>query len=476
LERHQTLRHAVAWSYDLLDDAEKTVLERCSVFAGGFDLKSACAIAGSDDIDEYAILDRLDALVRKSLLVADRSTGRTRFSTLETIRQFAEEQLVASGEATEVRTAHARYFAERETDILALWDSPRQREAYDWFTAELANLRTAFRWAAGHGDLDVAAPIVTYAAFLGFWVENYEPITWAEELTGLGGAADHPLLGSLYVMASLCWMAGRIDDGVRYSDAAQTIVGSSRHAPPHGVAGWLGAAYLAIGQPERWAEWCRAELGRRHDSHIHVRACLVYALTFAGSHAEAMGAADGLIEAAETSRNPCMLSFALCAFSFALRKADPVRALDASRRGLVIAQDSGNQFTESSLAVSLASLETEHGDAACALDHVTLSIRNYYDSGNTTSMRSSLAILAALFDRLGRCEPAAAIAGSALSPLSAAAAPAITSAVAHLRDVLGDQTYESLARRGELMTTAEMATYAYDQIDQARAGLNAVSK
>ena len=65
--------------------------------------------------------------------------------------------------AEQVRTAHARYFAEREADILALWDSPRQREAYTWFTAELANLRTAFRWAADHGDLDVAATIATYA-------------------------------------------------------------------------------------------------------------------------------------------------------------------------------------------------------------------------------------------------------------------------------------------------------------------------
>ena len=120
-------------------------------------------------LDDYAVLDLLDALVRKSLLVADRSSGRTRFSMLETIRQFAEEQLVARGEATEVRTAHARYFAGREADILALWDSPRQREAYDWFTVELANLRTAFRWAADHGDLDVAATIATYAALLGFW-------------------------------------------------------------------------------------------------------------------------------------------------------------------------------------------------------------------------------------------------------------------------------------------------------------------
>ena len=56
---------------------------------------------------------------------------------LETIRQFAEEQLVAGSVAGEVRTAHARYFAERESDILALWDSPRQREAYERFVTEL---------------------------------------------------------------------------------------------------------------------------------------------------------------------------------------------------------------------------------------------------------------------------------------------------------------------------------------------------
>ena len=97
LERHQTLRHAVGWSHDLLDDTEKTLLARCSVFAGGFDLTAARAVGGCGD--DLATLDLLDALVRKSLLVADRSSGRTRFSMLETIRQFAEEQLVASGSA-----------------------------------------------------------------------------------------------------------------------------------------------------------------------------------------------------------------------------------------------------------------------------------------------------------------------------------------------------------------------------------------
>jgi predicted ATPase/class 3 adenylate cyclase len=206
LERHQTLRQAVAWSYDLLDDSQKALLERCSVFAGGFDIQSACAVAGFDDIDDYAVLDLLDALVRKSLLVADRSSGRTRFSMVETIRQFAEEQLIAGGEASEIRAAHSRYFAGREANIMSLWDSPRQREAYNWFTAELANLRTAFRWAADHGDLDAAATIATYAGWLGYLTENYEPIAWAEELIEPAHAIDHPRLTALYVVASNCYM------------------------------------------------------------------------------------------------------------------------------------------------------------------------------------------------------------------------------------------------------------------------------
>ena len=283
LERHHTLRHAVAWSYDLLDDAEKTVLERCSVFAGGFDLQSACAIAGSDDLDEYAILEVLDALVRKSLLIADRSSGRTRYSMLETIRQFAEEQLVAGGLATEARAAHARYFAGREADILALWDSPRQRAACDWFTTELANLRTAFRWAADHGDLDAAAAIATYAAWLGIVVNSYEPIAWTEELIEPARAVDHPRLAFLYVLAAQCWNPGRIEAAARYSDTGQMVIGSGRHEVPLGLEGLLGAAHAVIGQPERWVESCRARLACGRDTHTLTRASLVLALTFAGS-------------------------------------------------------------------------------------------------------------------------------------------------------------------------------------------------
>jgi predicted ATPase len=469
LERHHTLRHAVAWSYDLLDEPEKALLDRCSVFAGGFDLQSACAVTGFDD--DFATLDLLDALVRKSLLIADRSSGRTRYSMLETIRQFAEDQLVARGEASEIRAAHSHYFGAREADILALWDSPRQRQAYAWFTLELANLRTAFRWAADHGDLDVAAPIASYVGWLGGAVQAFEPIAWAEELIEPARVADHPRLAFLYVIASQCFTIGRIEAAVRYADAGQIVLGSSREALPYGIEAALGAVYLAIGQPERWAELCRAQLARHRDTPAHIRSWLVLALSVAGSGGEALDSADGLIEAAEATGNPLLLAWALGAYGGAFRDADPVGALNALGRGLVIAQDSGNRAIASVLASVLARLEAQHGGTVSAFDHLTLAIRNFHNAGDTTAIRVPLAVLAVLFDRLGRYEPAATIAEFVLSPIAAAGVPEITTVITHLRDVLGEATYESLARKGETMTTAAMATYAYDQIDQVRTEL-----
>ena len=107
---------------------------------------------------------------------------------------------------------------------------------------------------------------------------------------------------------------------------------------------------------------------------------------------------------------------------------------------------------------------------------IALAIHNFHNSGNTTTMRGPLAVLAAFFDRLGCYEPAATVAGFAFSPLTAASVPELNAAITHLREVLGEQTYDTLAYKGETMTTAAMAMYAFDQIDEARTELNAVSE
>ena len=118
-----------------------------------------------------------------------------------------------------------------------------------WFTLELPNLRTAFRWAADTGDLDTAAAIAVYATFLGYWVEQFEPVAWAEELIEPAKAVDHRRLAQLYVMAAQCYAAGRIDDGTPLCRGWQASPSSSgRFDPvPYDFESWLGGPYLSDG-------------------------------------------------------------------------------------------------------------------------------------------------------------------------------------------------------------------------------------
>ncbi len=149
----------------------------------------------------------------------------------------------------------------------------------------------------------------------------------------------------------------------------------------------LGGVHLVIGQPEQWMEECRAQLARGRDTHTVTSASLVMALAIVGSHDEAMAAATGLIDAAGATRNPWVLSYALLAYGLVFRDTDPARALEALRRGLVIAQDCGSRANESYLAHVLARLEAEHGDPLAAFDYLTLAIRNIHDSGNAVIIR-----------------------------------------------------------------------------------------
>ncbi len=471
LGRHQTLRHAVAWSYDALDDAEKQLLERCSVFAGGFDLAGACAVAEAE-ADRYVVVDLLDALVRKSLVVAEQTSGRTRFSMLETIREFAEEQLTDHGMAAEARDAHARHFAGREADIMAMWNSPRQHQAYVWYMTELANLRSAFRWAADHGDLDVAATIATYAGgILAYALESQESIAWAEELIDAARTAAHPRLLSLYVVAALCWMSGRLEDALAYTEAGTAAMRSERGHVPFDFDGLFGGLYVSIGQVHRGIAWYDTYLESNRDPLGIVRANRVLALVMGGRLDDAVAVAPGIVDVAETTGNPYALSFALLAYGFAFREADPQAALAAMRRGLVIAHESGARSNEAYLANNIGRLEARRGDMAAALDHLSAGIRINHASGSVVALQFPLAILANILDGLEWHEQAAVLSGFAASELTSAVFAEFPGVVAHLREVLGRDKFEMYARQGANMTTAAIAAYAYDQIEQARAKL-----
>ena len=107
---------------------------------------------------------------------------------------------------------------------------------------------------------------------------------------------------------------------------------------------------------------------------------MVIALAIAGSPDEVMAAADGLIRHRRGDPNPYAISFALLAYGFAFRNADPDRAREAMRRGVVIAHDSGNRYNETHLTVTLALLEAKFGDPLAALEYSAVAIRNLHDA------------------------------------------------------------------------------------------------
>lgn len=474
-ERHQTLRQAVAWSYDLLDTSAKALLERCSVFCGGFDLESACAVAGLDE-DDYTVLDQLDALVRKSLLVADRSGSGTRFSMLETIRQFAHDRLVEHGAEAETHGAHARLFAGCEEKVVAVWDSPRQRDAYTWFETEFANLRAAFRWSADNGDLDTTIAVACCAGFFGTWLELYEPVAWVEEVLETARAAGHRRLPQLYVAAAQCYAAGRTDDAARYLDASfDTVELADFDAVPFGSQISTGFVYSAAGQPQRWVDACRRVIDNPAEVQLVARASLAMALRVTHSD-ESAAAAEGLLAAAESADNPNRAAYALLAYGLAHGDTSPAAAHDAWGRAFTIAQNSGNRQMESALAAMLCTmaatadhlpLGVSKNGSLNAIDYLTVAIRRYHDAGSITLLYFPLGMLAVIFDNLGEYEQAAIVSGFAVNTATALP-PKILATVTHLRAVLGDQMYESFAGTGERMTPAEMVTYAFDQIDLAR--------
>lgn len=160
VRRQQTLRASVDWSHDLLTEPEQAVFRRVGAFPGGFDLSAAQAVAGDGDLRPHQIFDLLALLIDKSLLVAENSSGGTRYRLMETVRQYALERLGESGESDQVRDRHRHYY----TAVAALLDEPmsteRQRRIEQAET-EMDNLRAAFAWSREHDDADAASRLVS---------------------------------------------------------------------------------------------------------------------------------------------------------------------------------------------------------------------------------------------------------------------------------------------------------------------------
>jgi predicted ATPase/class 3 adenylate cyclase len=164
--RQQTLRGAIAWSHDLLDDQDRTLFACLSVFVGGADLDTIEAVCSTDD--GFDVLDHLASLVDKSLLrqQEDRD-GVPRFTMLETIREFARERLEEAGRTAQLRARHADLFCSLVDRARPLVMGPDKRRWLDRLEIEHGNIRAAFAWSIEQGD--VARALRLSAGLWRFW-------------------------------------------------------------------------------------------------------------------------------------------------------------------------------------------------------------------------------------------------------------------------------------------------------------------
>lgn len=307
LLRHQTLRATIDWSYDLLSEPERRLLRRLGVFAGGWTVAAAEAVAG-----DAQALPLLLQLVNKSLVVKDETGVESRYQMLETIRQYAIEKLRAAGEAEQVQRNHFAYFlALVEESWAVTLIGPRLSNWLNRIVMEYDNLRLAFAWACQQADQGERA--LRLAGALGlFWVvrgEFSEGIRWLETaLAQDQGAFPAERALALARLADLAAMVGQ--PRIALIEEARTLfteahgamglgyclhlLGATQHtlAPAQaiamleqgaqiyrelayplgiGIALWkLGDAYRIDGQPAR-AQACYEEciaIGRQYSERL----------------------------------------------------------------------------------------------------------------------------------------------------------------------------------------------------------------
>jgi DNA-binding CsgD family transcriptional regulator len=350
------------------------------------------------------------------------------------------------------------------------WNGPRWREAVDWVEVELGNLRSAVRWAAARDHIEVATDIAAHAALMGFSVQLFETLSWAEELIEAAAAADVPRLPRLYTGAGYACFAGRPDAARRNAHRATELADTGRYDPCEpGYSMFVEAlGQVYCGDLDRYLE-LTGEVARRFGAtRGYGLASYVDGLQSAGRVEEALALTERSVAAARDLGNPYWISYALWIAGMAFSRADPRRALAAWDEGVAFVRQHRVQFFEGFLARDAARLHTSDGEPEAALVLFGDAIAAFHRVGNIPQLVITLASVPALFERLARFDAAATLL-SAISqqPSSLHHVPELADIKARVDSRLGERAAE-LEATGAAFDLNDTAVYARQQIDAAR--------
>jgi tetratricopeptide (TPR) repeat protein len=439
------------------------------VFADGLGIPAAAHVGGPEPLDQLTALDLLDSLVRKSLVTVERVSGQTRYGLLETIRQFAEEQLESRGLTDEVRHLHAAFFAAQAAAAWQQWNGPEQRPAIDWVERELADLRAAFRWSTDHDQLSLATAIAAHSAMLAFVLQRFEPVGWAEELIPAAIAADLPELPQLYIAGGVCSLTGRPDTAVEYSHAAIALEADPRRVSfePGWAEVWEVGGHRYAGRIERSLEMCAEMVARQGVARLYGLVFLAAVLPALGRSEEARSWADEAVAEARARRNPFWIAFAKEAFARAQADKDPGLAMDTMDEVLDYCREHRLRYFEVNTLREIAGFEAVLGDPEQALELFDKAVALYHQAGNHGSLATTLAMVARLFSQLGRTEIAATVYGMSTRH-GISLLPQLPQVIDELRAALGEEGFERRVAAGSALEFDDALRYVREEIAVAQ--------
>lgn len=300
LPRQQTLGATVAWSYDLLTELERDLLRRLSVFAGGFDLRAAEAVCADSGFESFDVADLLSSLVNKSLVTAERVSTSLRYRLLETIRQYAAEQLVQIGgevETVRARQLHAEHFLRMCLEIEPDLEGEKQSVLLKRLDLEYDNLLACFSTLST--DLDRTPDVLSLgAALYRFVTTRHNSVIPHYLRDALSRDTEGPMALRARALVALSWMTAM----------------NGLEERSHQVASDLSEQALVLAE-------------QLNDDDFMVRAMVVraFTLTDLGRRDPALEFANAALELARRINSPRRVGEALCAVVYSYRSPSETR-------------------------------------------------------------------------------------------------------------------------------------------------------
>jgi predicted ATPase/class 3 adenylate cyclase len=475
VERHQTLRATVDWSYALLRPTEQVVFARLGVFPASFNAAAAQAVARGEGVQEWDVLDALTGLVNKSMVnTAAGAAGATRYQLLETMRQYARERLDESGDADDCRRAHAAHYEEIVANYSQAMSMGQQLpEMNEALRVELDNLRAAVTWALdsdtpGDGDVALriagalagvggtdrrAAGLIAHADRLLARAETSSPDLRAGILAGM--ASDALQLRGDPVAAEELARRALADGPTNTGAAAMTYTTLSLCA---GIAGDSERQLEILAEGQRAT--AKLGAGTAHD-RAFFEIQIAHTEERRGDTNAARAHAAEAVRLARQAQFPFRLAQTLNVWADLTRYDDPdtaeaalAEATDVAPKALAAAER-GRTF------LIRAQLRAQQGDArgAVALLHQALVL--WGSEVPTLYVATATHRAAKILADVDETRPAAVIAGAATtgphasltSLLAPRAREELNQTIQHLRATLGADLYDTEAARGAAMSS-----------------------